>query len=159
MYYETSVTIDATSDEVWAVMRDVERWPTWTPTMTTVDMAARPAAVGSSGADGELRDGSVVRIRQPRLPAAEWTVTDLTPGSGFSWISRATGMTTVADHRITPAAEDGKVTVRLSLRQSGPLAPVVALFMARLVRRYVDTEAQCLRQHCEQRSRAGRSGS
>ncbi|WP_018500607.1 SRPBCC family protein [Parafrankia discariae] len=148
MYYETSVTIDATADEVWAVLRDVERWPTWTPTMTTVDTA-----------DGELRDGSLVRIRQPRLPAAEWTVTDLVPGAGFSWISRATGMTTVADHRITPAAEPGRVTVRLSLRQSGPLAPVVAPFMARLVRRYVDTEAQGLRQHCEQRSRAGRSDS
>ncbi|OAA29546.1 Polyketide cyclase / dehydrase and lipid transport [Frankia sp. EI5c] len=147
MYYETSVTIDAPADEVWAVMRDVRRWPAWTPTMTAVDTA-----------DDELRDGSVARIRQPRLPVAEWTVTDLVAGEGFSWISRATGMTTVADHRISPAPAGNQVTVRLSLRQSGPLAPVVGLLMGRLVRRYVDTEAQGLRAHCEERVRADRRG-
>ncbi|MEX5637887.1 SRPBCC family protein [Parafrankia sp. FMc2] len=151
MYYETSVTIDAPADDVWAVMRDVERWPTWTPTMTTVE--ARNAA---GAPDGELREGSVVRIQQPRLPAAAWTVTDLAPGAGFSWTSKATGMTTVADHRITPTPDGGTVTVRLSLRQSGPLAPVVALFMARLVRRYVDTEAQGLREYCEHHHRTSR---
>ncbi|MBL7498357.1 SRPBCC family protein [Frankia sp. CNm7] len=137
MYYETSVVIDATPDEVWAVMRDVERWPDWTPTVT------------NARADGELREGAVVRIQQPRLPVAEWTVNDLKPGQGFSWISKATGMTTVADHRIVPAAGGDAVTVTLSLRQSGPLAPIVGLFMARLVRRYVDTEAQGLRRRCE----------
>ncbi|EFC81170.1 SRPBCC family protein [Parafrankia sp. EUN1f] len=146
MYYETSVTIDATADEIWAVLRDVERWPTWTPTMTAVDAAG-----------GELREGAKVRIQQPRLPAATWTVTDLLPGAGFTWTSRAIGMTTVADHRITPGPNDGSVTVRLSLRQSGPLAPVVALLMGRLVRRYVDTEAQGLRIRCEERTGADRS--
>ncbi|OHV30752.1 MULTISPECIES: SRPBCC family protein [Pseudofrankia] len=138
MYYETSVTIDATADEVWTVMRDVERWPDWTPTVTN----ARTD-------DGELREGSVVRIQQPRLPVATWTVNDLKPGQGFSWISKATGMTTLAEHRIAPAAAGDGVTVTLSLRQSGPLAPIVGLFMARLVRRYVDTEAQGLRGRCE----------
>lgn len=141
MYYETSTTINATPDEVWAVLRDVERWPDWTPTMTNVRIH-----------DGELREGAVVRIQQPKLPVAEWTVNDLKPGQGFSWISKATGMTTVGDHRIAPAAGGDAVTVTLSLRQSGPLAPIVALFMARLVRRYVDTEAQGLRQHCERKT-------
>jgi uncharacterized membrane protein len=138
VYYETSVTIDATADEVWTVMRDVERWPDWTPTVTN----ARTDG-------GELREGSIVRIQQPRLPVATWTVNDLKPGQGFSWISKATGMTTLTEHRIAPAAAGDGVTVTLSLRQSGPLAPIVGLFMARLVRRYVDTEAQSLRGRCE----------
>ncbi|KPM56169.1 polyketide cyclase [Frankia sp. R43] len=149
MYYETSVTIDAAPDEVWAVMRDVERWPTWTPTMTAVEAVDAPG--------GELREGGRVRIQQPRLPVATWTVTDLLPGAGFTWTSRATGMITVADHRITSDPNGGPVTVRLSLRQSGPLAPVVALLMGRLVRRYVDTEAQGLRTRCEERTGADRS--
>lgn len=140
MYYETSVTIEATAGEVWAVLWDVERWPEWTPTMTSVRTTG-----------GELRDGSVVRIRQPRLPAAEWAVTDLKPDEGFSWTARAAGMTTVADHRIALSPTADTVTVTLSVRQSGPLAPVVGLFMGRLVRRYVDTEAAGLRRRCEPR--------
>ena len=159
MYYETSVTIDATADDVWAVLRDVERWPDWTPTVTNARIL-----------DGELRVGGVVRLQQPKLPTAEWTVHELTPGRGFSWIAKAKGMTSVAEHWIAPAAEcdpgaasgaagdssaagEGgardAVTVMLSLRQSGPLAPLVAVFMARLVRRYVDTEARGLRERCE----------
>jgi uncharacterized membrane protein len=138
MYYETAVTINAEADQVWSVLRDVERWPEWTPTVTSVQVS-----------DGELRIGSVARIRQPRLPMADWTVHDLTPGSGFAWTATAAGMTTVGDHRITPTPDGSGVGVTLSLRQSGPLAPLVGLFMGRLVRRYVDTEAQRLRERCE----------
>ncbi|WP_338013787.1 hypothetical protein [Pseudofrankia asymbiotica] len=53
---------------------------------------------------------------------------------------------------VTPGG-DG-VTVTLSLRQSGPLAPIVGLFMSRLVRRYVDTEAQRLRRRRERTASA-----
>ncbi|OHV49437.1 SRPBCC family protein [Pseudofrankia sp. BMG5.36] len=176
MYYETSVWIAASAAKVWAVLRDVERWPEWTPTVSQVlRVESAPEYVpGADGPAGELAKGDVVSIKQPKLPTLSWTIVDWNPAHSFSWASSSGGVRTVADHRIEEAkaagdAGDAKdaptprigladptgapgdgVTVTLSIRQSGPLAPLVGLLTGRQTRRYVDTEAQSLKRRCEQ---------
>ena len=150
MYYETSVRIAASADQVWAVLRDVERWPEWTPTVSRVDrVESAPEYVpGADGPAGELTKGDVVSIKQPRMPTLSWTVLDWSPATFFSWSSSSGGVITVAEHRIDRTDELG-VTVTLSVRQSGPLAPVFGLLTGRQTRRYVDTEAEGLKRRCE----------
>ncbi|OHV37660.1 MULTISPECIES: SRPBCC family protein [Pseudofrankia] len=166
MYYETSVRIAASAAKVWAVLRDVERWPEWTPTVSQVlRVESAPEYVpGADGPAGELTKGDVVSIKQPKLPTLTWTIVDWIPARSFTWASSSGGVRTVADHRIedAPDAPDAEsetprigaaelgVTVTLSIRQSGPLASVVGLLTARQTRRYVDTEAQSLKARCEQ---------
>ena len=77
-----------------------------------------------------------------------WEVTDLEPGRSFSWVAKNVGLTSIGEHRIAPRTTGG-VTVNLSLRQQGPMAPVLALFTNKLTRRYVETEAQGLKRRCE----------
>ena len=36
MRFQVTEEIDAAPEQVWAVLADVERWPDWTPTMTSV---------------------------------------------------------------------------------------------------------------------------
>src|SRR5688572_7852445 len=67
MDVEQTIEIDAPRKTVWAVMIDVERWPEWTPTTTSVELLDR----------GPFVVGSRARIRQPRLPVVIWTVTTL----------------------------------------------------------------------------------
>jgi uncharacterized protein YndB with AHSA1/START domain len=44
MNFTITVDIDAPPDRVWAVMSDIERWPEWTPTVTSIArMGHRPA--------------------------------------------------------------------------------------------------------------------
>ncbi|WP_045877569.1 SRPBCC family protein [Pseudofrankia sp. DC12] len=150
MYYETSVRVAASADQVWAVLRDVERWPEWTPTVSRVDrVESAPEYVpGADGPAGELTKGDVVSIKQPRMPTLSWTVLDWSPAGFFSWSASSGGVTTVAEHRID-RTDDLGVTVTLSVRQSGPLAPVVGLLTGRQTRRYVDTEAEGLKRRCE----------
>jgi uncharacterized protein YndB with AHSA1/START domain len=138
MRYEIEVDIDAAPDAVWAVLADVERWPEWTPSMTLVRRLE----------DGPFGVGSRVRVRQPRLPQAVYTITEYEPGQTFSWAARSSGVTTVGGHHVVPH-EDGHATVRLTLDQTGVLAPLVGLFAARLARRYVALEAEGLRRRCE----------
>ncbi|MBL7496874.1 SRPBCC family protein [Frankia sp. CNm7] len=152
MYYETSVRIAAPAERVWAVLRDVERWPEWTPTMSQVHrIESAPEYVpGADGPTGELSKGDVVTIKQPRLPTASWTVTAWNPGASFAWTSTNGGTRTVADHQIAPDPDGTSVTVTLSIRQTGPLAGLIALLAGGLTRRYVDTEAASLKSRCEQ---------
>ena len=98
--------------------------------------------------DGAFGPSSRARVHQPRLPAAVWTVTEFEENTGFTWESRSPGVTTVAGHHLS-AKPDGTVTVRLSIDQTGPLAPVVSLLTGRLTRRYVTMEAHGLKNAAE----------
>ncbi len=138
MHYETLVDIDATPEQVWSVLSDVERWPEWTASVTRVQIL-----------DGELREGSVVRVEQPRMPTLKWKVVGLEPARSFFWTSKSAGVVTLAGHRLI-AHEGNGVTVVLSILQAGLLAQVVELLAGRQTRRYVDTEAQGLKRRCEQ---------
>lgn len=137
MRYEAAVKVRASVEEVWAVLTDVERWPEWTRSIQRVECLE----------DGPFGLGSTVRIKQPRLPAAIWRVTEFDPQRWFSWTARGGGVTSVADHRLAPG--NGEVAVTVGIRQSGPLAPVLKVFYSGLVRDYVQMEAQGLRRRCE----------
>ena len=47
-FFQVETEINASAELVWATMRDVERWPEWTPTVTSVRLRTPlPLAVGS----------------------------------------------------------------------------------------------------------------
>jgi uncharacterized membrane protein len=133
---ETSIDIAAPMARVWAVLSDVSRWPEWTDSVDSVDL------------DGDaLRVGSAARVKQPKLPPATWRVTELMPGRSFTWVARAPGLTSAGSHELEEF--EGVTSARLSLRQSGPLAPLMRLLIGRLTERYVEMEARGLKQRSE----------
>ncbi|HEY2565435.1 MAG TPA: SRPBCC family protein [Acidimicrobiales bacterium] len=138
MEYRTSIEIDAPLETVWGVLTDLERWPEWTKSIQQI------AAVSGS----PLTPGAKIRIKQPRLPAAVWEVTQLEPDRVLTWKAKSGSVTTVADHRlsISPAK---KVVADLSIRQTGTLAWLAGLFTSSLSRRYVEMEAEGLKHRSE----------
>jgi uncharacterized protein YndB with AHSA1/START domain len=138
MQYEIDIDIDSGPEAVWAVLTDIERWPEWTASMTRVRRLG----------DGEFSDGSAARVKQPWLPTSVLTVNEYQHGKYFSWITKRPGITTVATHDLIAGA-DGSTNVRLTLHQTGTLAPIVGLFLSRRMRRYVDMEAHGLKRRCE----------
>lgn len=135
--YEREIAVAAAPDRVWAAVEDVGSWPEWTPSMTSVRREH----------EGALRVGERVRVRQPRLPAAVWTVTRVEPGRSFSWVSHAPGLHSAADHEVR-SDPDG-CTLVLRFGQTGPLGRLAWPLMARTVRRYVDLEAEGLKRRAE----------
>jgi hypothetical protein len=93
--------------------------------------------------------GSLVRIRQPRLPAAVWTVTTLDAGRYFEWRNVAPGVKSAAGHRVE-ATGSHATRVTLTFGWTGWLAPLIRLLYGRLARRYVRIEAESLKRRCEE---------
>jgi uncharacterized protein YndB with AHSA1/START domain len=138
---EQSITVEiaAPPTRVWDVLSDVERWPQWTETVTSVRRSDQ----------GPLRVGSRARISQPRIPETEYVVTALDPGRSFTWVASSPGVSTAAHHELEPVA-DTATRVRLSVTQSGWLGSVMGRFYRRLTERYLANEASGLKARCEQ---------
>jgi uncharacterized protein YndB with AHSA1/START domain len=138
MDFSISVDIEAPPDLVWRVLSDGERWPEWTPTVTSVQVLdRRPLAVGTRA-----------RIRQPRLPPALWTVTELEDGRSFTWVTRSPGVAVFARHWVEPRGAASRAT--LSLRFTGLLGPLVGRLTRGLNERYLGLEAASLKKRSEE---------
>jgi uncharacterized membrane protein len=138
MKVEVSVEILRPVDSVWPVLADVERWPEWTASMTKVErLDSNPFGPGSR-----------IRVRQPKLKALEWRVSDFQKGRSFSWEAQSPGAFTVASHEIQPSPQGCIVT--LTIDQKGWLAPIIKPFLIGITQRYMQMEAQGLKKRCEE---------
>ncbi len=143
MISEDSVEIDAAPSLVWDVFSDVERWPEWTASVTSL-----------TGLDGPaLATGKRFAIKQPRMPKLVWTVTEMNAGSSWTWEVRSPGASTIARHEVI-ARSGGRTLVRQRLEQRGALGALIGRLMSTMTRRYLDMEAQGLKARSEQLSRA-----
>lgn len=136
--FEVTRDIDAPAEQVWDVIADVALWPEWTPTVSSVRRLD----------DGPWGVGSQVEIRQPRLPKAQWTVTELVEGHSFTWEATGPGMRSIARHEVTP--RDGGARITLSVEQLGPMGAVAAVLWRGITQRYVETEAESLDRRVQQ---------
>ena len=139
MRFEATIDVAAPRRQVFDVYADVERWPEWTASVTSIERLD----------EGPLRVGSRARVRQPRLPVAVWEVTELVPGERFTWVARGPGIVTTGIHIARESDRPGVTEVTAALEQDGPLGPVVGLLTRRLTRRYLDIEVRGIKQRCE----------
>lgn len=138
MRYEVVEEIDAAPEAVWPVLADVERWPEWSPTTTSVRVLD----------DGPFTTGSAAEIRQPRLPRNVWRVTEWEPTRRFEWVTRSPGVSTRADHVLEPLP-GGRSRITLTAEISGALAPLFVPLLGAMTRRYIAKEASSLKARCE----------
>jgi uncharacterized membrane protein len=138
MKYQKTIVVAADPARVWEVLSDVERWPERITTYQSVERLD----------DGPLKVGSRARVKQDKLAAGVWEVTEMILGESFVWTSRQPGVRLVGCHLVT-AEPVGGVRLTLEIEQSGPLSWMITLLMGRLVRRYVDIEGAALKAAAE----------
>lgn len=140
MQFETSVGVAAPREVVWAVLADVESMPELTESVSSVRKLD----------PGPLRVGMRVRIHQPRLPPATWTVTEVVEGERFVWRARGLGFHTVGFHEVSSDGDASRV--RLVLEQAGPLGGLVGRLSRGLTERYIGLEAAGVKRRAEERA-------
>ena len=138
MRFEATIDVAAPAQLIFEVYTDVERWPEWTASVTSVERLDQ----------GPLSVGSRARIKQPRLPAAVWEVTDVVAGQSFTWVG-GPGIVTMGSHVVAAPEGGGPVRVTASLEQAGLLGPLLGFLTKQLTNRYLQTELRGLKARCE----------
>ena len=137
MKVENQTRIDAPKSTVWSVTQDIERWAQWTPTVQTIKrLDEQPFDVGSTAL-----------IKQPGLPEAEWRVTALTPGDGFTWETRIRGIRMVATHELDTTGTGTSNVLRIEM--FGIIAALLWPFIRGSVRKSLEKENAGLKAKCE----------
>ncbi|HEX3788034.1 MAG TPA: SRPBCC family protein [Pseudonocardiaceae bacterium] len=130
MRLEETADTSAGPQQVWSALTNVEGWPTWIPSTTSVTLLG----------PGPLRVGSRARVKQLGTPPIVWQVSEIRQPDGFSWVARTPGLQMVGQHWAT-SNPDGTIRITVTLDQSGPLAGLVNFLTGRRSARYVKQEA------------------
>ncbi len=105
-----------------------------------------------------LAVGRRFAIKQPGMAKLVWTVTEIDPGSSWTWVQRAPGSLVTARHDVI-GQPGGRTLVRQQLDQGGALGGLVGRLMVKKTKRFLELEAQGLKARSEQLSRADGSHS
>ena len=137
MKLESAILIAAPRSIVWDVTIDVEGWPQWAPTFSSVKRLD----------DGPFDVGSSALIKQPGLPRAKWVVTSLTQGERFTWESRIRGIHMIATHELKTHQTGIQNILRVELRGlvTLPLWPLICISAGQSLQR----ENAGLKSKCE----------
>jgi uncharacterized membrane protein len=136
--FVVAIDIAAPAARVWDVMRDVERWPEWTPSVSRVRRLGK----------GPLAVGSRAIVWQPKFPPAMWTVTHMQEGREFTWVSRAPGLRVIGRHGVDDHAGGARAT--LTLKVGGLFGALWARLTRNITERYLRFEAEGLKARSEQ---------
>lgn len=130
MRFQVTEASAAAPDTLWQALSDLESWPRWCPTATAVQP------------DGPFETGTAVRVVQPGLRPAVWTIEEIVPGRSFRWRTRGPGFAMVADHLLEPTRPG--TTIRFSQAVTGIMAWAVWLIAGRATRDHLREQARAL---------------
>jgi hypothetical protein len=134
---ERTASIRCKSDKIFRILIDVSHWNMWTKSIQDI--------VILKGAGFEI--GSKIKVRQPKLSPAIWTVTEILENKCIAWEKKSFGLKMTANHLIESSS--GISTVKLQVIYSGFLAPVIHKLTAHLTETYLTMEITGLKEKCE----------
>jgi uncharacterized protein YndB with AHSA1/START domain len=124
-----AIDIAAAPERVWQVIVDIDSWPQWTESVTEVKRLD----------SGPLQVGSRARLKQPGLLPLVWELTELQPGTQFTWVNRFPGVTSTSRHEIIASGDGSRLAVTTTW--SGPLAGLITALNRTRTRRLLAAEA------------------
>jgi uncharacterized membrane protein len=132
-----NITINADISKVYDLWTDVENWNLWTKSINKISLL-----------DNEKFEiGGKVRIEQPKLSPALWTITEIQPNIRFTWQTKMMGVTVIAKH-ILQSTPNGTIA-KSELTYDGLLAGFLYRLFLKLTSQYLIMEIEGLKNECE----------
>lgn len=129
--------ISSSPEHIFKVLSEVKKWNQWTKSIIDIAFA---------GAE-ELKVGAKIKVRQPKLPPAVWTVTEFSKNKSLAWEKRSFGLKMTANH-IIHGNNDGAI-VKLQIIYQGFLAGLFYKLTSALTDEYMSMEISGLKKKCE----------
>jgi hypothetical protein len=134
---EKTLIISAQPNDIFNVLMDFERWNRWTRSITEMSILNndRPGP------------GAKIRVLQPKLSPAVWTIAEINQNKSLTWEKRSLGLTMLSEHLITNDNHETNVTIRMTYK--GPFAGLFYRLTHSLTDRYMAMEINGLKRECE----------
>ena len=131
--------INALSGDIFKVLMDFGQWNQWTASITEMSVLNndRPGT------------GARIKILQPKLPPAIWTITESLPDRSLTWEKRSFGLVMLSELLVVTGNNGASVTIRITYQ--GPLASLFYMLTRSLTDRYMTMEIDGLKRECEKR--------
>jgi len=136
---EKTAVINALPGDIYKVLMAFEQWNQWSASITKMSIL-------NNDRPGK---GARIKILQPKLPPAIWTVTESLPDRSLTWEKRSFGLVMLSEHLIVAGNNGTSVTIRMTYQ--GLLAGLFYALTRSLTDRYMTIEIDGLRRQCEKR--------
>lgn len=113
----TTIEVEAPAEDVWALLATFDHWPTWGPSITTVEVDTDEVAPGVTG-----------RVRTAVGVWLPFEITEVMPGRSWDW--RVAGIPATG-HRVDPI-DDRRC--RVTFTTPWPTAPYLVVLASALRR-------------------------
>ena len=134
---EKTLAINARPSDIFNVLTHLEQWNQWTQSIS--EMSILNEVVPGLGAR--------VKVLQPKLPPAIWTITEIKQDKSFTWEKESVGLKMISEHLILSVANETSVTIRMTYE--GFLANLFYKLTHSLTDRYMTMEINGLKKECE----------
>ena len=134
---EKTLAINARPNDIFNVLTHLEQWNQWTQSIS--EMSILNEDVPGLGAR--------VKVLQPKLPPAIWTITEIKQDKSFTWEKKSVGLKMISEHLILSVANETSVTIRTTYE--GLLANLFYKLTHALTDRYMTMEINGLKKECE----------
>jgi hypothetical protein len=134
---EKTLLIHSMPYEIFDILTRFDRWNQWTQSITEMSVLN----------NDQLKPGSKIKVLQPKLPPAIWTITEIDPNKSLTWQKKSFGLNMRSEHLITSGP--GMATVTLRITYEGPLAGLFYYLTHNLTDRYMTMEINGLKKECE----------
>jgi hypothetical protein len=136
---EKTSVINALPGDIFKVLMNFGQWNQWTASITKMSILNndRPGM------------GARIKVLQPKLPPAIWTITETLQDKSLTWEKRSFGLVMLSEHLITTSNNMTSVIIRMTYQ--GPLASLFYMLTHSLTDRYMTMEIYGLKRECEAR--------
>jgi len=136
---EKTSVINAMPGDIFKVLMNFEQWNQWTASITEMSILNND------------RPGMRARIKilQPKLPPAIWTITESLPDKSLTLEKRSFGLVMLSEHLISTSNNMASIIIRMTYQ--GPLAGLFYMLTHSLTDRYMTMEIYGLKRECEKR--------
>jgi hypothetical protein len=134
---ERASLINSTPDHIFSVLKQLDKWNQWTKSIISISFVNNDI----------IKVGAKIKVRQPKLSPAVWTITEILENKTLVWEKKSLGLKMTANHFIQESTE-GPV-VKLQIIYQGFLATLFYRLTASLTESYLTMEIAGLKKRCE----------